>query len=94
MPLLDFAAGLSFNPSRTISDRPLWPLIVLGRGRWRISPDAPHLSTVNPLSFGPADCQASQAAFGRYGISRASVSSAIMKACSAKASSSALIHAK
>jgi hypothetical protein len=30
----------------------------------------------------------------RYGISRASVSSAIMKARSAKASSSALIHAK
>jgi hypothetical protein len=38
--------------------------------------------------------QAWQASFGRYGISRPSVSSAIWKACSAKASSSALIHAK
>jgi hypothetical protein len=46
--LLDIAAGLSFDPSRTISDRPLWPLIVLGRGRWRISPvDGPTF----PLSI-------------------------------------------
>jgi hypothetical protein len=44
--------------------------------------------------LGAAQRQAWQAAFGRYGISRLSVSRAIWKARSAKASSSALIHAK
>jgi hypothetical protein len=93
------AAGLkTVGEVRETTDETLLSFQDLGPGSIKHLRETLGLPSTNGVRPHSSPVQRSakplRAAFARYGISRASVSSAIMKACSAKASSSALIHAK